>query len=97
MHKYFAPRMVRGLNDDEEEVFPLNVRSGTQELTTQFQYETTCDFDESRNHFNMSIRSDDIKNYSPDAWTPPVIDFSTTTDLSLFIIGTIVLYIITSD
>ena len=59
--------MVRGLNDDElEEVFPLNVRSGTQELTTQFQYETTCDFDESRNHSNMSIRSDDIKNYSHD-------------------------------
>ena len=66
MHKYFAPRMVRGLNDDEEEVFPINVRSGTQELTTQFQYETSCDFDESRNHSNISIRSHDIKNYSPD-------------------------------
>ena len=68
MHKYFAPRMARGLNDDEEEEFPLNLQSGDQELSTLFQYETTSDpnFDDYRNHSEISIRSHETTNYCPD-------------------------------
>ena len=68
MHKYFAPRMARGLNDDEEEEFPLNLQSGDQELSTLFQYETTSDpdFDDYRNHSKMSIRSHETTNYCRD-------------------------------